>query len=237
MVAPTEVSAKEAATLQKSLLKWQPPQRFLPEEPAASLATISSPPEQHEEKGKGEAPCSGFPGWMEVQHPAQLVTSARQTLLTLSELRQRHLQPEYRREEGPASKSRRMETNHTGKIGSNSHHQGPPHPCQRLHCPLASRKFQPACRGIHPCWLPVETCLEIRQPDMLMEPMVTMMYATHLVQDEATRAYLHGHCDHLSWGEWPSGTPHIAENPLRTYCGGHHQPPLRSKADDCPEME
>ena len=38
-----------------------------------------------------------------------------------------------------------------------------------------------------PSLAPVEAPPEIRQPDMLMEPMVTMMYATCIVQDQATR--------------------------------------------------
>ena len=33
---------------------------------------------------------------------------------------------------------------------------------------------------------PVEAPLEISQSDMVMEPTVAMMYATHIVQDEAT---------------------------------------------------
>ena len=33
---------------------------------------------------------------------------------------------------------------------------------------------------------PIETPPETRWPDILPEPMVTMMYATHLVWDEAT---------------------------------------------------
>ena len=92
-------------------------------EPAAPLAAISGQveepnvtPEQQEEKGKGEAPHSSFPGWMEVLHPTQLVTSARQTPLTLHELRQRcHIQSVGGG--SLASKSRRVETSHTGKIG------------------------------------------------------------------------------------------------------------------------
>ena len=34
---------------------------------------------------------------------------------------------------------------------------------------------------------PVQAPPEMGQPDMLMEPTVTTMYATHMVQDEATR--------------------------------------------------
>ena len=48
-------------------------------------------------------------------------------------------------------------------------------------------------KGVAACLLrdspspaPVEASPEIRQPDMLMEAMVTMMYATQLVQDKAT---------------------------------------------------
>ena len=58
------------------------------------MATVSKPAEEldippvkHEEKRKGEVPCSDFPVWMEVLHPAWSVTSARQAPLTLGELR------------------------------------------------------------------------------------------------------------------------------------------------------
>ena len=76
MAAPTEISA---------------------EEPAALTATVSGPAEEpnirpawHEEKRKGEALHSDFPGWTEVLHPAQSVTTAGQTPPTLGALRQRH---------------------------------------------------------------------------------------------------------------------------------------------------
>ena len=61
------------------------------EEPTTPSVAISGPveepnvpPKQHEEKGKGEALCSGLPRWMHIMYPDQLVTSARQTPLPLN---------------------------------------------------------------------------------------------------------------------------------------------------------
>ena len=52
----------------------------------------------------------------------------------------------------------------------------------------------PGFKGVVACLLrdsplpaPIEAPPEIREPDMLMEPTVAMMYATCIVQDEATR--------------------------------------------------
>ena len=103
VAAPTEVSAKEADCTKVPAKEADPaeeptevaaPTEISAEEPAAPSATISRPAEepnipsaQHEEKGKGEAPHSDFPGRMQVLHHTQSVTSAGQTPLTPSELR------------------------------------------------------------------------------------------------------------------------------------------------------
>ena len=56
-------------------------------EPAGELHI---PPAWDEDKGKGEVTHSDYPGWTEVLHPAQLVTSTEEIPLPPSELRQRH---------------------------------------------------------------------------------------------------------------------------------------------------
>ena len=101
--APTEASAKEADPTKVTTKEADPtevttkevaPMEEPTEELTAPTATASMPagkpnipPVQHEEKGKGEFPHSGFPGWTEVLHPTQSATSARQTPLTPGELR------------------------------------------------------------------------------------------------------------------------------------------------------
>ena len=60
---------------------------------------------------------------------------------------------------------------------------------------------------------------------MLPEPTVTMLYATCIVQDEATGVTYHGHTDCLS-GESGPWEPLHCGHPPRTHCGGHHQSPL-----------
>ena len=52
----------------------------------------------------------------------------------------------------------------------------------------------------------IETTPKVRQPVMLVEPAVTMMYATHIVQDEVTGVIYMDMVTALG-GEWPSGSP------------------------------
>ena len=82
-------------------------------------------------------------------------------------------------------KGRRMQTSHTGKVRF--------FVITRFPKPVPKVALTPGFKAIAACLLrdsplpaPIETSPEIRQPDMLMGPTVTMMYATHIVQDRAT---------------------------------------------------
>ena len=92
-LAHAEVSAKEADPTEVPT-EVADPTEVPSKEPVTLMATVSGPaeeptipPVQCEEKGEGEVPHSDFPGWTEVLHLTWSVTSARQALLTLSELR------------------------------------------------------------------------------------------------------------------------------------------------------
>ena len=153
--APTEVSSEEADPTEVTTEEEAPAEEPA-EEPAALTATISDPAEEpdippvwHEEKGKGEVPCSDFPGWMEVLHPTWSVTSAGQTPLTLGEFRQRCCSQSVGGRRAPIEEQKNADKPHR-KSQTLHHHQGLPNPCHRFHCPQTSRELWPGCWGIHP---------------------------------------------------------------------------------------
>ena len=95
------------------------------EEPDEELATPTAmasgpteepdvPPVTCEGKEKGEVPCSGFPGWMEVWHPSQTVTPAGQAPSDSWQVEVAMPQPECGRKESSVLQSQGMQTGHTG---------------------------------------------------------------------------------------------------------------------------
>ena len=166
-LAPAVVPTKEAAPIEEPIEEVPPievptkgmaPTKQLP----ALKATISEPagdpdipPVWHENKRKGEAPHSDFPGWTEVLHPTQLMTSARETPLPSSNLRQRHHSQSVG--EGEPDVREQKNADKLCKKGQVlSHHQGLLSQCQRSNHPQASRELQPAYWGNHPWCLPLK---------------------------------------------------------------------------------
>ena len=97
------------------------------------------------------------------------------------------LQPECGGKEGPALKSRGMQASHAGEDGFHII-TGVPRALPKVTLPLSFK-------GIAACLLmdlhslaPIKAPPEPRQPDTLVGPTVTTVYATQIVQDEATRA-------------------------------------------------
>ena len=92
-LALVQVFTKEAVPIEEPTDEMDPMEEPT-EEPMATKAPSSEPvgesdirPAWHEDKGKGEVPHSDYPGWMEVLHPAQLATSAREIPLPPGKLR------------------------------------------------------------------------------------------------------------------------------------------------------
>ena len=147
--APTEEPTEELAPAEASMEEVAPM-----EEPNKELATPMAmvsgsaeepdiPPVWHKEKEKGEMPCSNFPAWTEVLHLTWSVIPTGQTPLTLGGLRQRCCS--WRGEVEPSNEELRNAGKLHRKRQTLHHHQNPLNPCQRLHCPQASRGLWPAC--------------------------------------------------------------------------------------------
>ena len=170
VAAPTEEPTREPVTLTAMFSE-------LAEEPDV-------PPVWHEQRERGEVPHSNFPSWTEALHPAQSLIPTGQTPLTLSKLRwQCHSQS--MGEGGPGIKGPRNAS-------------GPYRRSQTRCCcwgPQAQTGDHTTSRlqGVAACLLrdspspaAIEVPTEARQPNALTRPAVATIYATHIVQDEAT---------------------------------------------------
>ena len=198
--------------------------------------------------------CNSFPGWMEVLHPAQSATSAGQTPLSLGELRWRchSWNVGARRalcikEQKSADKLHRKNWTATSSPGSPK--------------PMPKTTPTPRLQGSYS--LPEEgfvlasshwnNPLETRWPDIIAGTHSDhMMYATHLVWDEATGVtYMDtvtclsgesGPQEHPAWQQpsqglqWRNWQKKIWQK-ADPECVAHHRPPLRNKADGCLETK
>ena len=122
---------------------------------------------------------------MEVLHPAQLVTSAREIPLSLSELRWRcHRQSAG----GKRAQCQRVEECRQAVQEKSDSESWPvsPEPMPKVAPPMGFKGVVDCLLRESPLLALVEAPPEIRQPDMLMEPTVTTMYTTHIIQEKAT---------------------------------------------------
>ena len=92
-MAPKEEPTEEVAPIEEPTNKMDPMEELTEEPMAIEVPTskpageLDIPPAWCEDKGKGEVPHSDYPGWTEVQHPSQSVTSAGEIPPPPSELR------------------------------------------------------------------------------------------------------------------------------------------------------
>ena len=148
-LAPAKVPTEEVAPIEEPTKKTAPMEKPT-EEPAAMKAPASKPagepdipPVQLGDKGKGKVPPSDFPGWMEVLHPAQSVTSAGEIPPPPRELRQRHCSQSVG-EGDPDIREQKSADKLSKKDQVWNHHQGPLNLGPRLYHCWASRELQPA---------------------------------------------------------------------------------------------
>ena len=136
-------------------------------------------PVQCEKGEKGEVPHSNFPGWMEVLHPTRPVILAGWTPLTLSKLRQQCSSQTVggrRAQHWWAKECKRAMQEESDSMLL----PGSPEPRPEV-APLPGFKEVATClMRESPSPTPIDPP-ETRQPDVLMGPIVAMMYTTYIV--------------------------------------------------------
>ena len=141
---------------------------------------------QSKKEEKREVPHSDFPGWVEVLHPAQLVTPSGWTPLILGKLRQCcHSQNSggRRAQHWQAKECKRAIEEESDSMSS----WGSPMPGPEVAPPPCFKEVATCLMRDLPSLAPIEACPETR-PLIMAGSVVATMYTTQIVQDEATGA-------------------------------------------------
>ena len=126
-----------------------------------------------------------FPGWRKVLHPSQLVIAAAQASLVLIESRQRHCNQSSGERRAQCQRAEEClqgyQTEQDSTLPGRS-----PEPLPEVALPLGFKEVM-AClqRDLLPLTAS-EAALEPMQPGAVVKPVVVMVCASHIVQDEAT---------------------------------------------------
>ena len=175
-----------------------------PSEPAGEL---DIPPVWHEDKGKGEVPYSDFPGWMEVLHPTWSATSTGEIPLPLSELKQRCCSQSVGGRRAQCERAEECRQAEQEKLVPESS-PGSPEPMPKVTPSLGFKGVVAYLLRESPLPALIEATPKVRQPAMLVEPAVTTMYATCIVQDKVT-GVTYMDMVTASVGRVALGNPHI----------------------------
>ena len=168
----------------------------------------------HEKQAKMEVPPNQFPGWEKVLHPSWLVTTMGQVPPASGESKQRHhhRSSEARRAQCP----RAEEWVQAGQAEGDSSSPGSPEPPHVVALPPGFKKVM-ACLQEDPSpVIALEVPLEFTQPEVVIEPAVAMMCASHVVQDEASGVtYMEMVTTSMGWVALDSACP-VVQNPQLT---------------------
>ena len=154
---------------------------------SGSQLRIQTPPMQCEKGEKRKVPCSNFPGWMQVLHPAQPVTPTGLIPLTLGKLMWHCCS-----QSSGGRRARHQWTNESERVMEEmsdlTSSWGSPKPRPEVAPPPGFKKVAACLMRDSPSLAPIEAPLETRLPDVMAGPVVATMYSTRIVWEEATGA-------------------------------------------------